>query len=253
MPQIPAAARTLDSDLREVFGSRVQSFVVYGIHTREAARRQDGGGAGGHGHDHDHGGGRPVHTLAVVDSVGPDDLRACAARVSRWHDAGLATPLLLASDEFARSLDVFPFELNAILADHIVISGRNPFEGLRVEAGDLRRACEVQARGHLLHLRQAYIEAAGRGDALAVLVVRSAPAWISLLQNVARLDGQPAHDPAAAARHIERALTVTSGVGEIVRLAGVPEIPSADALKLFPAYLEAAERLTRYVDRWSGR
>jgi uncharacterized protein (DUF2237 family) len=247
MPEIPTAVRTLDAELREVFGSRVQSFVVYGIHTREARHRQAAGG-----NDHDHGAVRPVHTLAVVDSVGTDDLRACAARLSEWRDAGLATPLLLASDEFARSLDVFPFELNAILADHVVVSGRNPFEGLRVDAADLRRACEVQARGHLLHLRQAFIETEGRGDALAVVVVRSAPAWASLLQNVVHLDGQAAHDPAAAARQIERALTVTSGVEEIVRLVGVHEITSAAALKVFPAYLDAAGRLTRYVDQWSA-
>lgn len=248
MPQIPVAVRTLDTELREVFGSRVQSLVVYGLHTREAERHR---AAVEHGEGHH--GGTPVHTLAVVDSVGTDDLRACAARMSQWRDAGLATPLLLASDEFARSLDVFPFELNAILADHLVVSGRNPFEGLRVEADDLRRACEVQARGHLLHLRQAFIETQGQADALAVLVVRSAPAWASLLQNVARLDGQSTHDPAAAARHIERALNVTNGIEEIVKLVGVPEIPSADALRIFPAYLDASERLARYVDQWSAR
>jgi hypothetical protein len=247
MPQIPAAVRTLDIELREVFGSRVQSFVVDGIHAREADHHRT---AGGHGHG-DHAG-APVYTLAVVDSVGSEDLRACATRMSRWRDAGLATPLLLASDEFARSLDVFPFELNAILADHLVVSGRDPFEGLRVEADDLRRACEVQARGHLLHLRQAFIETQGRADALAVLIARSASTWASLLQNVARLDGQSTHDPAAAARHIERALGVTNGVEEVVKLVGVPEIASADALRIFPAYLDASERLARYVDLWSA-
>jgi len=243
MPDIPAAVQTLERDLREVFGSRMQSLVVYGIHANVAEHRSDG-----HGH------GEPslVHTLTVVDSVGHEDLRACTARLASWHDAGLATPLLLAADEFARSLDAFPFEFSAILADHAVVSGRNPFEGLRVEAADLRQACEVQARGHLLHLRQAFMETRGRGDALAVLIVRSAPAWASLLQNVARLEGLSTHDPAAAGRHLERALGVTSGVEDIVKLVGVKEISSAEALRLFPAYLDAAERLTKYVDRWSG-
>ena len=244
MPEIPAAVRTLDGDLREVFGARVRSVVVYGIHAREAEHRHAGNG---HGHG-EHA--SLVHTLAVVDSLAADDLRACAVRLTKWHDLGLATPLLLASDEFARSLDVFPFELNAILADHAVVSGASPFDGLRVEAADLRRACEVQARGHLLHLRQAFVETRGRADALAVLIVRSAPAWASLLQNVARLDGHSSHDRAAAARHVERLLTVTNGVEEVVRLAGVQEIPSADALRIFPGYLDAVERLTKYVDRW---
>jgi hypothetical protein len=243
MPDIPAAVQTLERDLREVFGSRVQSLVVYGIHANEV---EHGGG------DHSHGEPPLVHTLTVVDSVRHEDLRACMARLASWHDAGLATPLLLAADEFARSLDAFPFEFSAILADHAVVSGRNPFEGLRVDAADLRRACEVQARGHLLHLRQAFMETRGRGDKLAVLIVRSAPAWASLLQNVARLEGLSTHDAATAGRHLERALGVTSGVEGIVKLVGVKEISSADALRLFPAYLDAAERLTKYIDRWSS-
>lgn len=245
MPEIPAAVRTLDNDLREVFGARVRSVVVYGIHAREAEHRHAGNG-------HGHGDEAPlVRTLAVVDSLASDDLRTCAVRLTKWHDLGLATPLLLASDEFSRSLDVFPFELSAIIADHAVVSGASPFDGLRVEAADLRRACEVQARGHLLHLRQAFMETRGRADALAVLIVRSAPAWASLLENVARLDGHSSHDRSAAARHVERLLTVTNGVEEIVKLAGVKEIPSADALRIFPGYLDAVERLTKYVDRWS--
>jgi len=182
MPEIPMAVTTLERDLREIFGSRVQSLVLYGIHAPGAGHRSSG-----HGHGHEEP--APVHTLTVLDSVGHDDLRACTARLGSWHDAGLATPLLLAAEEFARSLDAFPFEFSGILADHTIVSGKNPFEGLRVEAADLRRACEVQARSHLLHLRQGYLETRGRSDALAVLVVRSADAWVSLLQNIVRLEG----------------------------------------------------------------
>jgi hypothetical protein len=247
MPEIPTAVKTLERDLREVFGNRVQSFVVYGIHAHRADHAAASHGPG-HGHD------EPpfIHTLTVVDSVGHDDLRACTARLAAWHDAHLATPLVLAADEFARSLDAFPFEFSAILADHALISGRNPFEGLHVEPADLRRACEVQARSHLLHLRQGFMETRGRGDSLAVLVVRSAAAWASLLDNVVRLEGLPGLDRAAVGRHVERVLHLTSGVEDIIKLVGVKEISSADALRLFPPYLDAAERLTKYVDHWNG-
>ena len=66
------------------------------------------------------------------------------------------------------------------IADHVVVSGRNPFEGLRVEQTDLRWACEVQARGHLLHLRQGYVESRGRDDALSVLIVFAVVLWTVL-------------------------------------------------------------------------
>lgn len=238
--------QTLERDLREVFGGRLQSLVRYGHHARPAAAH--GNAHSGHGHH------EPVieHTLVIVDTLTPDDLRGCAARITSWHEDGLATPLVLSAGEFSRSLDVFPFEFSSILADHYVVYGRNPFDGLRIEPADLRWACEVQARGHLLHLRQGFVEARGRSDALAVLLVRSAPAWASLLQNLARLDGVTSSDVTAAVRHAERTLNLTSGLEDIVSLVGVKEITSEHAVKLFPAYLETVERLTKHVDGWSG-
>jgi hypothetical protein len=245
MTDAPDAVQTLERDLRSVFGARLQSLVRYGMHARSAASH---GNHVGHGHDEP----ALTHTLVIVDTLTPDDLRGCAARIESWHGAGLATPLVISAGEFSRSLDVFPFEFNSIVADHVVVSGRNPFDGLRIEPSDLRWACEVQARGHLLHLRQGYVETRGRGDALAVLIVRSAPAWASLLQNLARLDGVTSSDVTDAVRHAERTLNLTNGLGDIVSLVGVKEISSEQALRLFPGYLETVERLTKHVDSWSG-
>jgi hypothetical protein len=131
-----------------------------------------------------------------------------------------------------------------------VISGANPFEGLTVDRADLRRACEVQARGHLLHLREGYLETLGRGDRLAVLVVDSAPAFAALIANLARLD-DAAGDVHAAARHVERRLALGSNTAsDVVGLAGASEISSADAERMFPPYLDVVERLVQYVDGW---
>src|SRR5689334_3239391 len=126
MSQIPAVVRTLERELRGIFGSRLQSLVVYGL---EAHAGHADGGHGGH----DARAPAPTHTLAIVDALTPDDLRGCSERASGWHEAGLATPLLLASHEFERSLDAFPFEFGAILSDHLLVAGSNPFEGLGVE------------------------------------------------------------------------------------------------------------------------
>src|SRR5436190_21936390 len=104
---IPDAVRVLERELGEIFGGRLRSLVVYA----PAAS------------------GAPTPTLAVVDRLTADDLRACAARAAAWHDRDLTTPLLLEAGEFARSLDTFPLEFGAILADHAVVSGANPFEG----------------------------------------------------------------------------------------------------------------------------
>jgi hypothetical protein len=242
----------LEQDLRTIFGPRLQSLVTYGERTR-AVR---------HSHDDQHRSRKKksavdlpgVQTLAIVETLTGKDLRACAGRVAAWRDAGLATPLILAANEFERSLDAFPLEFGAILADHAVIAGVNPFERLTVNAADVRRAVEVQARSHLLHLREGYLETAGRADALAVLLVRSAPAFAALMTSVARLEGRDTHDPVVAAHHAEHLLGIDRGiVTEIVDLAGVQKIPSAKADDLFPLYLDDVQRLVQYVDRWSAR
>jgi len=225
MDDASSALQTLERDLREIFGGRLQSLVHYGAHAHKAASH--------HRHGH-HGAHEPalVHALAVVDTLTADDLRKCARRITSWHDTGLATPLMLPAAELNRSLDVFPFELSAILADHVVVAGKTPFDGLRVEPADLRWACEIQARSHLLHLREGYVETRGRDDALAVLIVRSAPAWASLLENMARLENRPAD------------------VDEVSQLVGVKEISNEEAVKIFPAYLDAVVQLTKHVDTW---
>jgi hypothetical protein len=211
---ISDAVAAIDRDLREMFGDRLRSVVAYAITDRTPDT--------------------PQPTLVIVDALTPADLRACASLVAKWHEAGLSTPLILEASEFARSLDAFPFEFGAILADHTIVSGGNPFEGLRVEPADVRRACEVQARSHLLHLREGYIETQGRSDMLAQLITRSAAPLSALLRSVARLKGTHPTDGVLA---------------EVAGLNG-KELSSDAARRLFPEYLSAIEHLTNEIDRW---
>jgi hypothetical protein len=238
------AVQTLERELRSVFGSRLQSLAIYGQR-----------GPAQHVHDaHGHGAAAPTRTLAIVESLTPDDLRGCAGRVQAWHDAGLATPLLFVAHEFEQSLDAFPLEFGAILADHTIVSGTSPFASFAVDPADVRRACEVQARSHLLHLREGFLDTRGRADALAVLIVHSAAAFASLVASLARLDGHATDDVAAAARHVERIVNLPGGaIGEVIALVGVHDISSADAERLFAPYLDAVQRLVQYVDGWSAR
>lgn len=242
---IPDAGLRLERELQNIFSGRLQSVVIYGqrAHARGAQDQHHGNSA--------HGRAAAIRTLAVVESMTKEDLRACAALVGSWHDAGLATPLLIAAGEFGQSLDAFPLEFGAILADHVVVSGSDPFASLAPDAADVRRACEVQARSHLLHLREGFLETHGRADALSVLIVQSAPAFAALATSIARLEGRASDDPAAAARHVERILDLPGGaVTEVTSLVGVQEITSDEAERIFPAYLDAVERLVAHVDGW---
>jgi hypothetical protein len=228
---VPEAVNDLKRDLVAMFGDRLLSLVVY----RPAI-------------DAPH---APIPTLAVIDGLRTGDLDACAARVAGWQDAQLATPLLLAGHEFARSLDAFPLEFGAILADHAVVAGVSPFSGLEVDRNHLRHACEVQARSHLLHLREGYIETAGRGDAIADLLTRSAEPLAALLRSVARLHHMD-DDVHRAAAAIERAVgLIGNPLSSVVALGNSRSFTPERARRLLPAYLDAAERLVRYLDRWT--
>ena len=230
--EITEAVRSLDRDLKAVFGDRLRSVVAYG----------DAGGSDQ----------APAPTLVVVNGLTADDLRACADRMAAWHGAGLATPLILGAEEFGRSLDAFPYEFGAILADHLVVSGENCFEGLKVDPAHLRQACEVQARSHLLHLREGYLETRGRSDALAELLSRSMAPFAALIKSVARLQGDGAGDVRAAAAAVEHTLAVPAGtLTALVNRSG-GSLSSDEARRIFPGYLEAVERLTQYIDRWNA-
>lgn len=240
---LPEAVNVLERELRGVFGPRLLSLVAYGLTAHHPPAAPD---------DHLHQAApEPVRTMAIVESLTEQDLRNCASRVARWHDDGLATPLIVPAREFERSLDVFPLEFAAIAADHVVAAGSDPFSRNVVEQADVRRACEVQARSHLLHLREGFVEAGGNSHALAVLVADSSKPLAALLTSLARLEGRGQLDALAAGRHAERILALSGGViTDVVALTRVHEIPAAEAERIFPGYLAAMERLVEYVDGW---
>jgi hypothetical protein len=116
---------------------------------------------------------------------------------------------------------------------------------------DVRRACEVQVKSLLVHLREDFIESRGRPSEAATLVTESAPAFAQLLRRLARLD--------AAACTTNQELCAYAGsrprldvrvVGDVLALARNPSASGVDASRLFPAYLTAVETLWQFVDRW---
>jgi hypothetical protein len=190
---------TLATDLKAIFGDRLRMLAAFG------------GGA---------------HTCAVVQSLTLDDLDRCAGLETKWQKLNLDAPLFLLEPELQRALDAFPLEFSEIIATRRLVAGADLFAGVAIQKSDLRRACEVQARGHVLHLREGYIEAAGDGKAVERLVLAAIPPFRALVTNAARLDGA---SPNALAAQI-----------------GIEHFE-----KGFPEALKAAERLVEYVDRWA--
>jgi hypothetical protein len=119
-----------------------------------------------------------------------------------------------------------------------------------VAPGDLRRACEVQTRSLLLHLREDYMEAAGDVRAIGRLVIDSAPEFRSLVGLLARLDGRRLIGRDLAAWAAERLELDPRTVSDVLHLANAADGSGVDAARLFPSYLAAVEHLARRVDEW---
>jgi hypothetical protein len=228
----PVAERVV-SDLQRVFAARLRAVVAYGPRVEDV--------------DHE-----PLATLALVTDLSQQDLEVCARATGQWRKAGAAIPLLIATEEFRRSLDAFPLEFGEIIRAHERVFGDDPFAGLTVSPEDRRRACEHQARSHLVHLREGFLEAGGRPDAVAEVVTESAPAFAALLRTVAALaDGTSSPNRLDATLEGARAAGVSEGVvRDLLALERRSGLGDADAARLFPEYLVAVERLVRTVDAW---
>jgi hypothetical protein len=225
-------ADTLVTDLRAVFGARLRSVVAYGAQLDGISDA-------------------PLTCLALVDPLAFGDLVACAGHAPGWTRAGIATPLILPVDEFQRSLDVFPLEYGEIVRAHVELFGRDPFAQISIAPEDLRRACEMQLKSHLLHLRESFIESGVAPRQVTDLVRTAAPALAALLRNVARLAGTHADDRLEATRNGARAAGLPDHVvTQILRLEQPGATPLGDEGGFFAEYLDAVERLVHVVDGW---
>ena len=230
------AIATLGRDLARVFGGRLQSLVAYTGH--------DGDGA--------------LHSLAVVEALSFQDLTACLPLAEGWHRHQLAVPLMLSGEELRRTVDIFPLEYASIIATHAVVFGRSPFDGISIEAADLRRACEAQAKSHLIHLREAFLESHGEARGVAGLIASSAPAFRGILTNIARLpdpavphaDSIELSDDSLAHMAETRIGVPAALVRDVLSSATSGQSSIAEPSALLARYIHAAQRVWEYVDRW---
>lgn len=193
----------------------------------------------------------PERAVVFTARVIPADLVALAPLSEVWHRDGLRTPLVMTREEFLRSLDAFPLEYQAIIDRHVVIAGQDPLPGLAISPEDLRRGCEVQAKAHLIHLRQGWLEAGGQSSELADLVRESAAPWRVLLENVARLRGVSPDDDGALSAFAGSVTGMAPDLIEALLAAGHggADLPARLVVRL-PDYLAGAEQLWATIDTW---
>src|SRR5437763_1507393 len=183
-----------------------------------------------------------VNTLLICDTVDDALFAALAPAMRAWARGGHPAPPILTEREWRESADAFPIEYEDMRDAHRLLAGRDPWPGIQVDRGQLRRQLEHELMGKLVRLRQAYAALHEDPKQLARVVVGSAGGFFTMLRAVLRLAGRPV--PASPAE------LVRSAAAPLVQHAmggPVPRLGKGDPLAA--AYLEAVASTAAYVNR----
>ncbi|HET9455396.1 MAG TPA: hypothetical protein VFO66_14015 [Gemmatimonadaceae bacterium] len=231
------AKMTLDqlvTQLKGAFGPGLRSVVLYGSAAVEA-------NAGG-----------DQNVLVIVDALDVMRLEAMAATVRAWSDAGNPPPFTLTMAEWRRSADVFPMEYSDILERHRILYGEPPFEGIRIQPGDLRWQLELETMGKLLHLRQGVLAAGGDGRRQLELLAMTKSTILVLFRATLRLHGMtPSHD----SLEVVRAAASVAGFDpapfeRVIRHTRKDAVVrTSEAPQLLAEYVRGVEQLVAYLDQ----
>src|SRR5881398_2130618 len=169
----------LVEQLRAAYGDALRSVVLYGSAAagEHIPKRSD------------------YNVLVLVDSLSLDRLSAAAAVARAWSEGGNPAPMTLTTREWRSSADIFAMEYADILERHKILYGEAPFDGIRVDPGDLRLQLEHEAMGKLLKLRQGVLAAGGDRTRQLELLRASLSTMLVLFRAVLRLhDEKPTAD-----------------------------------------------------------
>ena len=193
------------------------------------------------------------NVLVIVDSLSVEQLRAAAAVARSWGEAGNPAPMTLTLNEWRGSADIFAMEYADILERHKILYGESPFDGIRVDPGDLRLQVEHEAMGKLLKLRQGVLAAGGDQKRLVELLAASLSTIMVIFRAVIRLHGGvPAKDNLAVSQALAAYTRVDAAPFErVVRhVRGDQAITPADAGAVMAGYLGGMEALVAHLDRF---
>lgn len=229
----------LSSQLRGAFGPELRAVVLYG----SAA-------AGEH-----HPKKSDQNVLVLVGSFDASRLQAASAAVRAWTEAGNPAPLMLTTDEWRGSADIFAMEYADILERHRVVFGTLPTD-VRVDTEDLRLQLEHEAMGTLLQLRRGALAAGNDAKAQIELMERSSSTVMIVFRATLRLLGEkPPADNVELAQAVARATKLDpTPFMEVVRhRRGEQPIKSQETGRILASYLAGAQQLVHFLDSFPSR
>lgn len=227
----------LVSQLKAAYGASLRSVVLYGSAAagEHIAKRSD------------------YNVLVIVDALDARQLAAASATARAWTEAGNHAPLTLTVDEWRDSADIFPMEYADILERHKVLHGDPPFDGIRVDARDLRLQLEQEAMGKLLKLRQGILASGNEAERQVELLGASLSAVMIIFRAFLRLHGEkpPTDNIALSTAVARRAGFEAEPFAQVVRhVRGEQVIKPAAVGPVLDGYLRGVKQLVTYLDKY---
>lgn len=192
-----------------------------------------------------------IDFLVLVREVEPRRLIALRSRVRRWRRDRVSLPLVMRPEMMTSALDSYPLEFLTMQAGYRVLYGEDPLRNLVIDREDVRRQCERDLRGKLLHLRAGAIDCGGKRRQMAALIRASLPAMTAILQGLLFVAGKPHALVGTALEDAGRdAFELDVGLfHELYRLRYEKQVPGRDTLEgLLVRYLRELERLVLWAD-----
>ena len=178
-------------------------------------------------------------------------LRKASGHLRAWARHGFATPVYFDPQFLRDALDVFPIEFLDMQTHHRVLWGPDLLADLRIGAEPLRRQCELELRGKLLKLRQAYVESSRSPRELEAVLVSAISGLVVLARTLLRLAGREVIGSTAAV--LDRVETQFNLSAANLRKAwrlkrGEIRVTGAEMDMLYQGVLEEFQRLVQVVD-----
>lgn len=158
-------------DLQVSFGDNLVSAIFYGF------AEQQSGGKSPH-----------INALVILKDNSPSEIAKSSGFLKKWHKNSINSPLFLTQDFINESLDTFPLEFIEMKSSYDVLFGVDVLGGLEFAPEDIRRQCERELKGKLIHLRSEYLNHRENTKKLRDLVSRSLKTFRPLFQGAVFLE-----------------------------------------------------------------
>lgn len=219
--------------LQRTFGENLHSVVLYGsvVSDRYTDRVSDA---------------NVLILLSISDPAAVARLGSTSWRVIRRYRIN---PLLLTTEEFENSADVFPMEYLDMKMKRQVIFGEDAVEGLSVTAANLRHQVEEQLRGSIAAFRRALLASRGKPRVMRRYLHDLFGSQHALYRGMLRLKGvdEPSHSPEKMIAEVGARFTVeTAPLVDWLKLRGGEKL---DAQDIATRSLSLLVELSRIVDR----